>query len=385
MVGSGYRKPPALVRRADGQVLQLTPLLHLVLSAADGRRGCDEIAELVSHRLGRSVTEADVRMMVDSHLRPLGLLACADGSEPELRRSDPLLGLKPRIAITNPRTTRRLTDPFRMLFRPVVAVPVVLGFVAVVTWVFFDRGLGASAYDAFQRPHLLLLVFVVSVLSGGFHEFGHAAAARFSGGQPGAMGAGFYLVWPAFYTDVTDSYRLDRAGRIRTDLGGLYFNAIVAVGIAAVWWGTGWDALLLVIVTQILQMIRQLAPLVRFDGYHVLADLTGVPDLFSRIGPILASLWPTRWRDPRVAQLKWWARLVVTAWVLVVVPVLVFCLLVFVLAAPRLIGTAWESLGREWMQVAPLLSEGRYLDGAGGFLAMAAVTLPILAMAIIFS
>ena len=47
--------------------------------------------------------------------------------------------------------------------------------------------------------------------------------------RPGAMGAGLYLVWPAFYTDVTDSYRLGRGGRVRTDLGGLYFNAIVAV------------------------------------------------------------------------------------------------------------------------------------------------------------
>ncbi len=149
--------------------------------------------------------------------RPAHVLA--DGSAPELKRSNPLLSLKPRVAVTNPQTTRRLTDPFRVLFRPVVAVAVTPGFVAVVTWVFFDRGLGASAYDAFERPHLLLLVFVVSVLSAGFHEFGHAAAARYSGGQPGAMGAGLYLVWPAFYTDVTDSYRLDRGGRIRTDLG----------------------------------------------------------------------------------------------------------------------------------------------------------------------
>ena len=37
MVGSGYRTPPALVRRGDGQVLQLTPLLYLVLNAVDGR------------------------------------------------------------------------------------------------------------------------------------------------------------------------------------------------------------------------------------------------------------------------------------------------------------------------------------------------------------
>ena len=45
MVGSGYRSPPALARRGDGQTLQLTPLLYLVLEAVDGRRTYDEIAE----------------------------------------------------------------------------------------------------------------------------------------------------------------------------------------------------------------------------------------------------------------------------------------------------------------------------------------------------
>ena len=67
---------------------------------------------------------------------------------------------------------------------------------------------------------------------------------------------------PAFYTDVTDSYRLGRGGRLRTDLGGMYFNAITALLVAAVWWLSGDDAWLLVVATQILQMIRQLTPLV---------------------------------------------------------------------------------------------------------------------------
>ena len=48
MVGTGYRTPPALVRRSDGQILQLTPLLYRVLEAVDGRRGCAEIAAVVS-------------------------------------------------------------------------------------------------------------------------------------------------------------------------------------------------------------------------------------------------------------------------------------------------------------------------------------------------
>src|SRR5215207_8140975 len=45
--GSGYRRPPSLARRADGQVLQLTPLLHHVLHAVDGRRTVAEVAEAV--------------------------------------------------------------------------------------------------------------------------------------------------------------------------------------------------------------------------------------------------------------------------------------------------------------------------------------------------
>ena len=180
----------------------------------------------------------------------------------------------------------------------------------------FEKGLASATHEAFDQPGLLLVVFAVTVLSAGFHEFGHAAAARYGGATPGAMGAGLYLVWPAFYTDVTDSYRLGRGGRVRTDLGGLYFNAIVAVAMFGLWWATRWDALLLVIATQVLQMLRQLAPLVRFDGYHVLADVTGVPDLFHRIKPTLLGLLPAALGDPEARLLKPWARAVVTVWVL---------------------------------------------------------------------
>ena len=52
------------------------------------------------------------------------------------------------------------------------------------------------------------------------------------------MGAGIYIVWPAFYTDVTDAYRLPRRARLRTDLGGIYFNAVVAVVTLGVWLAT---------------------------------------------------------------------------------------------------------------------------------------------------
>ena len=50
--GSGYVTPPQLVRRADGQVMQLTPLLYAVLEAIDGERSLEQVARLVSTTSG---------------------------------------------------------------------------------------------------------------------------------------------------------------------------------------------------------------------------------------------------------------------------------------------------------------------------------------------
>ena len=378
MKGSGYREPPALARRSDGQTLQLTPLLYAILDEVDGERSIGEIASRVSARTGRRVGAEDVAQLIDSSLRPLGLLTKPDGSEPEVKRSNPLLGLRLRKEITNPDVTRRVTAPFARLFHPLVVVPVVCVFLAACWWLLMVEGLAAATYHAFQDPGVLLLVVAVTILSAGFHEFGHAAAARYGGATPGRMGAGLYLFWPAFFTDVTDSYRLGRAGRIRTDLGGLYFNAIVAVAIVGIWWATRWDALLLVVLTQLLQMVHQLLPTVRFDGYHVLADLTGVPDLFQRITPTLLGLLPWRWRRPESRTLKPWARAVVCVWVLVVIPMLLFSLVMMVLTLPRVLATAWMAIAGRWQLLTAAFGHGNVSAGSAQALLIATTAIPIL-------
>ncbi len=384
MSGSGYRRPPSLARRGDGQVVQLTPLLYLVLAALDGERGYDGLADEVSRASGRTVSPENVRQLSDK-LRTLGLAASEDGSQPSLKRSNPLLALRFKAVVTDPERTRRLTAPFAALFNPILVAAVLAVFVWISWWVLFERGLASATHDAFARPGLLLVVLTVTVLSAGFHEFGHAAAARRGGATPGAMGVGLYLIWPAFYTDVTDSYRLGRGGRLRTDLGGLYFNALVAVGTATVWWLTRDDAILLLVATQILQMLHQLLPLVRFDGYHVLADLTGVPDLFQRIGPTLRGLLPWHWRDAEARLLKPWARAVVSVWVLTVVPLLAFTLVVLVTTFPRIVGSALTSSRLQWAGLAAALQDGDVLSVAARGVAALVVLLPPLAMAIALS
>src|SRR3954454_16434499 len=63
--GSGYRQPPALGRRGDGQGVTVTPLLPHTGAAIDGRRTVAEVAAVVSETSGRLVRPEDVDHLVD--------------------------------------------------------------------------------------------------------------------------------------------------------------------------------------------------------------------------------------------------------------------------------------------------------------------------------
>ena len=59
---SGFKEPPCLARRGDGQTIQLTDLLYRVLEAIDGRRDLDALADAVSERIGKQASADDVRV-----------------------------------------------------------------------------------------------------------------------------------------------------------------------------------------------------------------------------------------------------------------------------------------------------------------------------------
>jgi putative peptide zinc metalloprotease protein len=371
--GSGYKNGAALVRRADGQMVQVGPLMFTLLECLDGRRGPAELAAAMSERLGRQVAEQHIEPLAQK-LAEQGLLAGTEDKAPP--KSNPLLALRWKVLVTNPRVTQRITAPFTGLFRPWIVWPTLAAFAAVVWFVLIHKGFAAPTAEAFQNPELLLLVFVLAVGSAGFHELGHAAACRYGGGTPGGMGAGIYMVWPAFYTDVTDSYRLPKRDRLRVDLGGLYFNTVVAVATLAVWLAVHVDALLLLVALQLLQMVKQLSPVIRADGYHILSDLTGVPDLYAHMVPTLKRLLPGHKREP--SALTGRARLLVTAWVLIIVPVLLALAASAVLLMPRLMATAWASGQNIATGIPGDVEHARVLDVLASVLRLFALVLPVL-------
>src|SRR5687767_2192680 len=153
--GSGYESGACLVRRADGQMVQLGPLMYALLECIDGERHISELSRCVSEKLGRDVDDAHVVALAEKLARQ-GLLAGAEEHAPPKR--NPLLGLRWRVVVTNPAVTSRLTAPFVQLFRPWIVWPVIAAFLAVAWFVVVEEGVAGATSDAFRSPELLLLV-----------------------------------------------------------------------------------------------------------------------------------------------------------------------------------------------------------------------------------
>jgi putative peptide zinc metalloprotease protein len=396
--GSGLTQPTYLVRRSDGQVVQLSALLHLVLVHLDPDRTGRSVAAAVSDAYGRQLSEDGLAYLVTNRLQPLGLVdgprRAVEAERDRATRGDgsdaaapaptaaPLLALSLRGVILPARVVPVLARVLSPLFWPPVVVLSLLAVVALDVRLLGAGDLTGSLTAVMTTPALMLGLFVVLTAAGLVHETGHAAACAYGGGRPGAIGFGVYLLFPAFYTDVTDSYRLSRAARVRTDLGGLYFNALTLAGLALAYLSTGQPVWLLAVLLLHIEMVQQLVPAVRLDGYYVLADLAGVPDLFARVGPVLRSIRPSAQTDPRVRELRPAARRTVIAWVAFVVPTLLAGTAWLLWNLPLIVGTNLRALGAQASQWATARAEGDLVLVAIASVAMVLLVVPLLGIGV---
>jgi putative peptide zinc metalloprotease protein len=373
---SGDSQPPSLVRRPDGQVIQMSRLLYLTAAALDGQRDEGAIAQAVSDGLGKTLTAEQARHLITAKLLPLGVLA-VEGAPAAAPAAGQLLTVKARGTLLPERAAAAAGTLLRPLFRPPVIAAVLAVTAALDYWIVAVHGLGTGLGQALRDPAAMITVFALFTASAAVHELGHAAGCRYGGARPGRIGAGIYLLWPSFFTNVTDSYRLNRAGRLRTDLGGLYFNLITILALAGIYAATGAEILLLAIAAIHLQMLEQLLPFARFDGYWILSDLIGVPDLFARVAPILTSALTRGTRpDPRIAGMRPAARAAVTAWVLCLLPVLAAALGYLLLRLPAIDRALWHAAAAQARAAATAATAGRYAAAAvaATSVALAAVT-----------
>ncbi|MBT2209058.1 MULTISPECIES: hypothetical protein [Actinomadura] len=352
---SGYREQPHLVSLPNRQLVRLPPVLFLVAKALheheprageDVQAALDRVAVAVSAAAGARLTGEQVVYLVDRKLAPLGVTTYSDGTPPPVVKADPFLALRFKIAVFPESVTWFVGGLFCWLFRPVALLLMIAAVVAGEAWVLTTRSLALAMQHTIMNPVSILLIMGLGIASAAFHEIGHATACRYGGVRPGVMGCGIYLVWPAFYTDITESYRLGRGGRLRADLAGVYFNGIFIVGLTLLYLQTGFEPLLVAVLYVNLEIFQQLLPTLRFDGYYIMSDLIGVPDLFRYIGPILRRTLLRRPADARLDDLKRWPQFFVALWVLTIVPLLAFQLVLIATQVPNLVAKDWWMMRR---------------------------------------
>lgn len=120
------------------------------------------------------------------------------------------------------------------------------------------------------------------------HELGHAWMAKRAGCRVQSMGVAFIVMFPMFYTDVSDAWRVrEHHTRLLIGAGGILAELLLAV-VALFAWSLLPEgplqtaAFLLSSATWITTVAININPLMRFDGYFMLSDLWRIDNLQGR-------------------------------------------------------------------------------------------------------
>ena len=153
----------------------------------------------------------------------------------------------------------------------------------------------AGLYSLSTVPLLIATIFVVVTL----HEFAHGLTCKRFGGEVREMGFLLLYLQPAFYCNVSDAWFFPKSQRLWVSFAGPYFELFIWAVATLVWRVTdvdGWinHVALVVMATSGIKTFFNFNPLIKLDGYYLLSDYLGIPNLrkrsFRYVGACLKSV-----------------------------------------------------------------------------------------------
>ena len=149
----------------------------------------------------------------------------------------------------------------------------------VLNWGDFVRD-ASQLYRFSTLPLLIGTVFVVITA----HEFGHGLTCKYFGGEVHEMGFMFMYLQPAFYCNVSDAWFFSKSQRLWVSFAGPYVELFLWALATFIWRVTAADTgvnhiALIVMATSGIKTLFNFNPLLKLDGYYLLSDFLGVPNL----------------------------------------------------------------------------------------------------------
>jgi len=166
---------------------------------------------------------------------------------------------------------------------PVVVLWVVAGGVAIAAGPAIAARLTELATAPAPRLFvaIMLLIGVIKVL----HELAHAVVCKWLGGECREIGVMLLFGVPCLYCDVSDAWMMRRRGeRMLVSAAGMIAEMCVAAVAALLWVAMApgpWRdaALFVMVIGSVNTLLVNGNPLLRYDGYFILSDFMGVPNL----------------------------------------------------------------------------------------------------------
>lgn len=296
---------------------------YRLLQLCDGRTTLPEMVRRWQRRQPQEpLTVEDVRALLArlhacSLLHSVPALAPRPPQRRRHRRVRRLLAplanpLAVRLPLFDPTPILRRLDMLRpWLFhrRTLVGLALFIAFTAaiacstlatrVVTEPFFDRIFAADS----------LVYFVIAfVVLKSCHELGHALTCRQVGGECHEVGIFFLVLIPCLYCDVSDIWKQpSRRARVAVSAAGIVVELTFAAIAAWVWMAIHPStihslAMAIMLTGSINSLLVNGNPLLRFDGYYILADAWDVPNLAEQARQQLQRWFQTLfYREPPVS------------------------------------------------------------------------------------
>jgi len=199
-----------------------------------------------------------------------------------------------RLPLVNP---DRFLDRYLSWFAPLLGRK---AFVLSVLAGFLGLALAVQQWDTFVSTFVETLSFqgllsyslalaFVKVL----HELGHAFTAKRLGLRVPRMGVAIVLLLPMLYTDTGETWRLtSRRDRFAIAVAGMRIEMMLAAWCTLAWCflpdgGLRGAMFFLATTSWIITLAINASPFMRFDGYYMMSDATGIPNLHDESGKVM--------------------------------------------------------------------------------------------------
>lgn len=296
LLSTSEAQPSYLIQGRNRSYIRLSPSAYHLLQSINSGISYSALAERLSGQQGRAVSAEEVET---AHLHVLKRV-----EEIERKAGGTPSGFWFHIELLSEKTVGLIARPLSVAFRMPVTLPL-LGVIGVAVWLVASNRMLVNVMPYLtQYPETFWKGYGLFMLSLIFHEFGHASACARYGATTSGIGFTTYLIYPALYSDVSAAWHLKCRQRVVVDVGGVFFQLVVGAVYVFLYALYGWNSFRVAALMILANCLFSMNPILKFDGYWIVADALGVTNLSQQPQRILRYV-SARLRGREVAKLPW--------------------------------------------------------------------------------